>query len=258
MKKIIIVSLFFVALLIPLAVSTSASASTENKIEASKDFKPDISVNDDGSNSDAPNSETTTSSLPKQNDESNTTTTSTTTTSIPTNENGDANGGNDAASNDPNTSLDASTLSNCINAQINDNGKTFMGIAEKELVFKSTCRISGDSNTTVLAFFFYGYDYKTIERLKETTSTIYLNAPMSSPVNALSSTTSTTTTKPLVAFPINTNNSLLPVAAPTQPVALGQVDEPVNNSSSFSVPFIFTSLGSILIYGIKKRLLLPF
>lgn len=166
--------------------------------------------------------------------------TTTTTTTIPSED-------NEEEDETPTTTTPA-VPSECVNAQWKDNGKTFMEIPEKEFSFQVTCASNANTNTTVLAYFFYGYDYETIEKLKEITTTITL-APTFSPA------TSTPTTSPLVPFPNYASNNASPVA--NQEVAMVQEPESTNDSNSFSMPIVLTSLGSILIYGIKKSLLLP-
>ncbi len=239
MKKIIVVSLFMVALFMPQIISTGAYALTNHSDKDRRDGQYDDKRGDRSDDdrqvrvADVDEDEETSTTIVEQD-------ATTTTTTIPS---------EDSEEEDETTTTTTPAIpSECVNAQWKDNGKTFMEIPEKEFSFQVTCASNANTNTTVLAYFFYGYDYKTIEKFKETTTTIIL-APTFSPA------TSTPTTTPLVPFPNYANNNVTPVA--NQEVAMVQEPESTNDSNSFSMPIVLTSLGSILIYGIKKSLLLP-
>ena len=115
---------------------------------------------------------------------------------------------------------------NCINAEWKDNGKTTMDIPEKEFTFESNCTTDGNEKTTVLAYFFYGYDYKTIEKYKETTTTIIIRSPFNTSVGG-----TTPTTAALKPFP-SYSNQITQTSPQTQEIAMGDVEEPSDTSSS--------------------------
>lgn len=250
MRKIIVVSMFMIALLMPQIISTGAYALASHSGNDRRDGQYDDrrgDRSDDDRRYRDKSRETVQPSSEEENEETPTNVVEneeTTTTTLGSNE-------GEPEDEVPTTTIPKENVS-CINAEWKDNGKTTMDIPEKEFTFESSCKMDGDQQTTVLAYFFYGYDYKTIEKYKETTTTIIIRSPFNTSTEA-----TTPTTVALKPFPALSNQN--PSVSPgTQEVAMGDVEESGDNSSSFSIPIILTSIGSIIIYGVKKRLLLPF